>query len=126
VPLDPTRVSVSFVPADGSAPLRVLTGGEPEQVDEARASQILAQEDFGLDVELGLGGESARFWTCDFSYVSVCVECVSYSPDSHLGIRPDQRRLPQLDWCHLFLTTMHYGQASRSLSEVDDLAHCSR
>jgi glutamate N-acetyltransferase/amino-acid N-acetyltransferase len=67
-------VSVSFVPSDGSVPLPVLVNGEPESVDEARASQILAAEEFGVDVELGLGTESAQFWTCDFSYVSVLVQ----------------------------------------------------
>jgi glutamate N-acetyltransferase/amino-acid N-acetyltransferase len=70
-PLEPTRVSVSFVPSDGSAPLPVLVNGEPEKVDEDRASQILAAEEFGVDVELGLGSQSAQFWTCDFSYVSI-------------------------------------------------------
>jgi glutamate N-acetyltransferase / amino-acid N-acetyltransferase len=69
-PLDPARVSVAFVPADGSAPLPVLVRGEPEDVDEARAAAILSQEDFGVRVELGLGKESATYWTCDFSYVS--------------------------------------------------------
>ncbi|EIN09482.1 arginine biosynthesis ArgJ [Punctularia strigosozonata HHB-11173 SS5] len=68
VPLDPTRVTVSFVPADGSTPLPVLVDGEPENVDEARAKEILSQEDFGVRVELGLGKESATYWTCDLSY----------------------------------------------------------
>ena len=69
-PLDPTRVSVSFVPIDGTAPLPLLVNGEPEKVDEARASQIIGQEDLEIRVELGLGSESAKYWTCDFSYVS--------------------------------------------------------
>ncbi|KAG6840834.1 hypothetical protein C0991_004057 [Blastosporella zonata] len=34
--IDPTAVSVTFIPADGSAPLPVLVNGEPEVVDEAR------------------------------------------------------------------------------------------
>ncbi|KIP01251.1 hypothetical protein PHLGIDRAFT_97112 [Phlebiopsis gigantea 11061_1 CR5-6] len=67
-PLDPTRVSVSFVPIDGTAPLPLLVNGEPEKVDEARASQIIGQEDLEIRVELGLGAESAKYWTCDFSY----------------------------------------------------------
>lgn len=67
-PLDPTRVSVSFVPADGTAPLALLVNGEPEKVDEARASEIVGQEDLEIRVELGLGTESAKYWTCDFSY----------------------------------------------------------
>ncbi|KAF5379178.1 hypothetical protein D9615_006021 [Tricholomella constricta] len=66
--IDPTKVSVSFVPSDGSAPLLVLVRGEPENVDEVRAKAILEQEDFGVLVELGMGTEEATYWTCDFSY----------------------------------------------------------
>lgn len=71
-PFQPHLVSVTFVPSDGSAVLPVLVGGEPEKVDEKHASQILAAEEFGVNVDLGLGKESATFWTCDFSYVSGC------------------------------------------------------
>ncbi|GJE90300.1 bifunctional ornithine acetyltransferase/N-acetylglutamate synthase [Phanerochaete sordida] len=67
-PLDPTRVNVSFIPADGTAPLALLVNGEPEKVDEARASEIIGQDDLEIRVELGLGNESAKYWTCDFSY----------------------------------------------------------
>ncbi|KAI0314597.1 Arginine biosynthesis bifunctional protein ArgJ beta chain [Amylostereum chailletii] len=67
-PLDPTAVSVSLVPPDGSAPLPLLTRGEPRNVDEERAKEILIMEDVELRVDLGLGKESARVWTCDFSY----------------------------------------------------------
>ncbi|KIY68126.1 Arginine biosynthesis bifunctional protein ArgJ beta chain [Cylindrobasidium torrendii FP15055 ss-10] len=67
--LDPTTVSVTFIPSDGSAPLPVLVNGEPEKVDETRAKEILVQEDFEVEVDLGaLGKEEARYWTCDFSY----------------------------------------------------------
>ena len=68
-PLDPTRVSVSFIPVDGSAPLPLLVNGEPEKVDEDRAKQIISAEDLEIRVELGQGSESAKYWTCDFSYV---------------------------------------------------------
>jgi len=49
-----------------------LTNGEPEpKIDEARASEILAQEDLEVLVDLGVeGGEKANYWTCDFSHVS--------------------------------------------------------
>ncbi|OBZ66883.1 Arginine biosynthesis bifunctional protein ArgJ, mitochondrial [Grifola frondosa] len=67
-PLDPTRVSVSFVPVDGSSPLPLLVNGEPEKVDEVRAKEIVSAEDLEIKVELGLGKESAKYWTCDFSY----------------------------------------------------------
>ncbi|KAL4252143.1 Arginine biosynthesis bifunctional protein ArgJ, mitochondrial [Abortiporus biennis] len=67
-PLVPSRVSVSFVPADGSSPLPLLVNGEPEVVDEDRALEIVSKGDLGINVQLGLGNESAKYWTCDFSY----------------------------------------------------------
>jgi glutamate N-acetyltransferase / amino-acid N-acetyltransferase len=47
--------------------------GEPENVDEARASEILAMEDLEIGVELGIGNEDAKMWTCDYSheYISI-------------------------------------------------------
>ncbi|KAF8631635.1 hypothetical protein AX15_002274 [Amanita polypyramis BW_CC] len=66
--IDPTRVSVTFIPADGTRPLHVLTNGEPEAVDEERAKQILEMEDVNIEIDLQLGDESATYWTCDFSY----------------------------------------------------------
>jgi hypothetical protein len=56
----PSRVSVSFIPADGSSALPVLVNGESEVVDERRAKEIL-KEEFEVRVELGLGNESARY-----------------------------------------------------------------
>ena len=73
-PLDPTRVSVSFVPTDGSPVLPLLVNGEPEEVDEVRAKEILSAEDLEVRVDLNLGSESAKYWTCDFSYVSTSFE----------------------------------------------------
>ena len=72
-PIDPSRVNVSFIPSDGTAPLRLLVNGEPEVVDEDRALEIISKEDVEIKVELGMGPESAKYWTCDFSYVSVVV-----------------------------------------------------
>lgn len=70
--IDPSKVNVTFVPSDGTSPLPVLISGEPENVDEVRAKEILGLEDFEVVVELGMGGEGeAKYWTCDFSYVSV-------------------------------------------------------
>ncbi|OSX63939.1 hypothetical protein POSPLADRAFT_1179550 [Postia placenta MAD-698-R-SB12] len=68
VPIDPTRVSVSFIPTDGSPALPLLVNGEPETVDEARAKEIISVEDLEIEVQLGIGSENAKYWTCDFSY----------------------------------------------------------
>ena len=69
--IDPTKVNVTFLPSDGTTPLPVLVNGEPEKVNEERAKEILSLEDFDVLVDLGMEGDGeARYWTCDFSYVS--------------------------------------------------------
>ncbi|RIA93861.1 ArgJ family protein [Glomus cerebriforme] len=69
----PNKVSVSFIPTDGTSPLRLLTLGEPENVDETRASEILAMEDLEISVELGIGNEEAKMWTCDYSHEYITI-----------------------------------------------------
>ncbi|CAG8583394.1 9841_t:CDS:2 [Ambispora gerdemannii] len=69
----PSNVSVSFIPTDGTSPLNLLVNGEPELVDEKRASEILAMEDLEISVDLGVGDQSAKMWTCDFSHEYVTI-----------------------------------------------------
>lgn len=74
VPVEPFKTNVSFIPTDGSPTLALLVNGEPENVDEARASEILAMEDLEIEVSLGTGGgQEATYWTCDlsFTYISI-------------------------------------------------------
>ncbi|KAI9862882.1 MAG: hypothetical protein M1813_004054 [Trichoglossum hirsutum] len=71
--LDPSSTSVSFRPTDGSSELKLLVSGEPECVDEVRAAQILEMEDLEIVVDLGVGGEEAVYWTCDFSHEYVTI-----------------------------------------------------
>lgn len=66
--ISPEKTNVSFVPTDGSAELKLLVDGEPEVVDEARASEILQAEDLEILVRLGTGKEEATYWTCDYSH----------------------------------------------------------
>lgn len=71
----PEQASVSFVPQDGTPPLKLLVNGEPEQVDETRAAQILAEEDLEILVDLGKGEgreHEASYWTCDLSHECQC------------------------------------------------------
>jgi glutamate N-acetyltransferase/amino-acid N-acetyltransferase len=72
----PEETSVSFIPADGSAELKLLVKGEPEAVDEARAAKILEHEDLEINVRLSEGrgwDKEAVFWTCDFSHEYVTI-----------------------------------------------------
>ncbi|KFA81629.1 hypothetical protein S40288_07564 [Stachybotrys chartarum IBT 40288] len=69
----PERTNVSFIPTDGSAELKLLVNGEPEQVDEERASEILKHEDLEILVRLGTGDKNTVHWTCDFSHDYVTI-----------------------------------------------------
>lgn len=68
--INPTKVSVTIVPTDGTNALPVLVNGEPEKVDEVRAKEIMVQDEFEIVVDLEMGDAEAKYWTCDFSYVS--------------------------------------------------------
>lgn len=74
----PARTNVRFIPAENSASkaegvLKLLTNGEPEAVDEERASRLLQDEDLEIEVDLGTGEEEASYWFCDFSHEYVTI-----------------------------------------------------
>ncbi|WVF68938.1 arginine biosynthesis bifunctional protein ArgJ, mitochondrial [Kwoniella sp. CBS 6097] len=75
--INPRSVSVSFIPpatSNNTTPLPLLTNGEPEaEIDEARASEILKEEDLNVEIDLGQGEAEARVWTCDFSHEYVTI-----------------------------------------------------
>lgn len=75
VEVDTKKTNVSFIPTDGSAELKLLVNGEPEVVDEERASEILELPDLQIEVDLGVpGGEGkCQFWTCDLSHEYVTI-----------------------------------------------------
>ena len=89
-----TSTSVSFIPSDGTEELKLLVRGEPQEVDEERAKEILAMEDLEILVRLDdYASETdtkpelldeltrskhhfqheAAFWTCDFSHEYVTI-----------------------------------------------------
>ncbi|KAH3900150.1 probable Arginine biosynthesis bifunctional protein ArgJ, mitochondrial [Saccharomycodes ludwigii] len=74
--LKPEKLNVSFVATDGSEPkeLKLLINGVPNlDLDEKRASQILALPDLEILVDLGTGSEKCQFWTCDLSHEYVTI-----------------------------------------------------
>ena len=69
----PERTSVSFLSIEGEQ-LPLCVDGEPREVDEAKAAEMLAEEDLEIVVDLGKeGGEEASYWTCDFSHEYVTI-----------------------------------------------------
>lgn len=74
----PEKTNVSFVPTENSrsrheGELRLLVDGEPQAVDEERASRLLEDEDLEVVVDLGTGAEGCVFWTCDLSHEYVTI-----------------------------------------------------
>ncbi|MBW0504658.1 hypothetical protein O181_044373 [Austropuccinia psidii MF-1] len=71
--INPSKVSVSFVSTAG-VELKLLVNGEPENVDEEKASQILHEEDLEIVINLGnQNGFQSSYFTCDLSkeYVAI-------------------------------------------------------
>jgi glutamate N-acetyltransferase/amino-acid N-acetyltransferase len=74
IDVEPTKTNVSFIPTDGTEELKLLVNGEPQLVDEERASEILELEDLQIEVDLGLEGNGkCQFWTCDLSHDYVTI-----------------------------------------------------
>ncbi len=98
----PDKVSVSFVPTDGSEILKLVVNGEPENIDEARAAEILKHEDLEILVDLGgglkgTGKEAASYSFCDFSHEYG--ESLPLQTESRLILSSDhQRRLSDIDF----------------------------
>jgi glutamate N-acetyltransferase/amino-acid N-acetyltransferase len=67
VPVDPDRLSLWF------DDLHLVRDGQPYDVDEERALEILSQDELTISVELGQGQAQATVWTCDLThdYVSI-------------------------------------------------------
>ncbi|KAI1437269.1 arginine biosynthesis bifunctional protein ArgJ [Xylaria sp. CBS 124048] len=71
--LNPETTTVSLIPGDGSAELKLLVNGVPESVNEARAAEILEQENVTIVISLGTGSKEAVHWTCDMSHEYVTI-----------------------------------------------------
>ena len=83
--VEPSRVGVSFVGAPGGShagqELKLLVNGEPQDMDEALAGRMLAEEDLEILVKLKPAEEldqkdvedEVLFWTCDFSHEYVTI-----------------------------------------------------
>jgi glutamate N-acetyltransferase/amino-acid N-acetyltransferase len=66
VALHPERLSLWMVGSADS--LRLVKDGAPHEIDEERASAILAEEDVAFRLDLGMGQAEATVWTCDLSH----------------------------------------------------------
>lgn len=67
VEFDPDRLDLWF------DDLQLVKGGQPYDVNEERAAEILARHEIKITLDLNQGDMEATVWTCDFSheYVSI-------------------------------------------------------
>jgi glutamate N-acetyltransferase/amino-acid N-acetyltransferase len=71
VQIEPERLSLWMENRLDS--LHLVRRGEPFEIDETRASAILAETEVTFRLELGEGSESATAWTCDLTHAYVDV-----------------------------------------------------
>jgi glutamate N-acetyltransferase/amino-acid N-acetyltransferase len=69
VDIEPHRLSLWMESRTGS--LNLVSGGEPFELDESLASQILCEPEITLRVDLGMGPAAATVWTCDLTHTYV-------------------------------------------------------
>jgi glutamate N-acetyltransferase/amino-acid N-acetyltransferase len=71
IKLDPDRLSLWMENEVDS--LHLVRGGAPFEIDEPRASAVLAEKEVTLRLDLGMGSAKATVWTCDLthSYVDI-------------------------------------------------------
>ncbi|KAJ3195104.1 hypothetical protein HK101_001081 [Irineochytrium annulatum] len=73
IEVDPGKVNLRIESGDGKKQLHLFKNGAPFDVDEAKAAEILNEEDIVLRVDLGMGKETATMYTCDMTheYISI-------------------------------------------------------
>ncbi|HEX3052910.1 MAG TPA: bifunctional glutamate N-acetyltransferase/amino-acid acetyltransferase ArgJ [Aggregatilineaceae bacterium] len=73
VDLDPARLSLWLLHADGSLAIQLVEGGQPLDYDEPAAIQLMQGTEWGVRLDLGLGDVSTWLWTCDLSHEYVTI-----------------------------------------------------
>jgi len=73
VDLDPARLSLWLLHADGSLAIQLVEGGQPLDYDEPAAIKHMQAPEWGVRLDLGLGDVSTWLWTCDLSHEYVTI-----------------------------------------------------
>jgi glutamate N-acetyltransferase/amino-acid N-acetyltransferase len=73
VTLDPARLSLWLLDADGQPAMQLVEGGQPTAYDERAAIALMQLAEWGVRLSLGLGLGRAHVWTCDLSHDYVTI-----------------------------------------------------
>jgi len=73
VELDPMRLSLWLLDAEGRPAIQLVEAGEPLNYDEKAAIVLMQTPEWGMRLDMGQGEASTWVWTCDLShdYVSI-------------------------------------------------------
>jgi glutamate N-acetyltransferase/amino-acid N-acetyltransferase len=73
VDIDPDRLALWLLDANGREAIQLVADGQPLDYDEPVAIALMQGDEWGLRLDLGLGGASAIVWTCDLSHEYVTI-----------------------------------------------------
>ncbi len=73
VEIDPDRLALWLLDAEGAVTLQLVSGGQPLDYDERAAIALMQGEEWGVRLDLGLGSVSTLLWTCDLSHEYVTI-----------------------------------------------------
>ncbi len=73
VDLDPLRLALWLLDAQGRPAIQLVAGGSPTDYDEPAAITLMQTPEWGVQLDLGAGSASAQLWTCDLSHDYVTI-----------------------------------------------------
>lgn len=73
VEVQPDCLGLWLLNADGSPAVHLVECGRPRDYDEPVAVDLMKRPEWGFRLDLGMGQETGKVWTCDFSYEYVTI-----------------------------------------------------
>ena len=73
VEVDPDRLALWLLDADGAPVMQLVQAGRPLAYDEPAAIALMHTPEWGFRLDLGLGEAAATLWTCDLSHDYVTI-----------------------------------------------------
>jgi glutamate N-acetyltransferase/amino-acid N-acetyltransferase len=73
VDLDPARLALWLLDAEGRPVIQLVADGSPTDYDEPAAMALMQTPEWGIQLDLGAGNASVQVWTCDLSHNYVTI-----------------------------------------------------
>jgi glutamate N-acetyltransferase/amino-acid N-acetyltransferase len=73
VDLDPARLALWLLDAEGRPVIQLVADGSPNDYDESAAITLMQTPEWGVQLDLSAGNASVQVWTCDLSHEYVTI-----------------------------------------------------